>query len=88
MDRQNKVSVLHTLAAVLRRANLAENIQVIAKAKVPIVKFISSYGAWVLSRDIACAPDIGVVVGVAAGRLNSLWEHATGLRIAGGDRGG
>lgn len=45
MDKQNKVSVLHTLAAVLRRANLAENIQVISKAKVPIVKFISSYGA-------------------------------------------
>lgn len=44
MDRQNKVTVLHTLASVLRRANLAENIQVIAKAKVPIVKFISSYG--------------------------------------------
>lgn len=44
MEKQNKVSVLHTLAAVLRRANLAENIQVISKAKVPIVKFISSYG--------------------------------------------
>lgn len=44
MDRQSKSTVLHTLASVLRRANLAESIQVIAKAKVPIVKFVSSYG--------------------------------------------
>lgn len=67
MDRQNKVTVLHTLASVLRRANLAENIQVIAKAKVPIVKFISSYGKCLTMH----------LMGMDIVRV---WAHATRLR--------
>ncbi|CED83933.1 DNA polymerase sigma [Phaffia rhodozyma] len=63
MDRQNKVTVLHTLASVLRRANLAENIQVIARAKVPIVKFISSYGR--LPIDIS----LNQLNGISAGKI-------------------
>ena len=63
MDRQNKVTVLHTLASVLRRANLAENIQVIAKAKVPIVKFVSAYGR--LPIDIS----LNQLNGISAGKI-------------------
>ncbi|KAL7416891.1 hypothetical protein BDY24DRAFT_378617 [Mrakia frigida] len=63
MDRQNKVTVLHTLASVLRRANLAESIQVIAKAKVPIVKFVSAFGR--LPIDIS----LNQLNGISAGKI-------------------
>lgn len=44
MDRGNRKSVLYQLAQVLKRDGIADNVQVIAHAKVPIAKFRSTYG--------------------------------------------
>jgi non-canonical poly(A) RNA polymerase PAPD5/7 len=46
MDDQKRESVLRSMAACLRRNNLATNVQVIARAKVPIVKFVCTYGKY------------------------------------------
>lgn len=47
MEYQDKRRILYSLAHVLRKANITSNVQVIAKAKVPIVKFVTNLG-WFL----------------------------------------
>jgi DNA polymerase sigma len=44
MENVDKRKVLYSLAHCLRRMNITDNVQVIAKAKVPIIKFVTSYG--------------------------------------------
>lgn len=44
MERYDKRRILYSLAQVLRKANITSNVQVIAKAKVPIVKFVTNHG--------------------------------------------
>lgn len=44
MEYQDKRRILYSLAHVLRKANITSNVQVIAKAKVPIVKFVTNLG--------------------------------------------
>jgi non-canonical poly(A) RNA polymerase PAPD5/7 len=44
MERHEKKSVLYNLAQLLRHANIADNVSVIGKARVPIIKFVTSYG--------------------------------------------
>lgn len=44
MEMQRREGVLRSMAACLRRNNLATDVQVIAKAKVPIIKFVCTYG--------------------------------------------
>lgn len=58
-----KESTLHTLANLMRRAGITDRVKIIAKAKVPIIKFVTAYGRfWV---DIS----INQVNGVAAGEM-------------------
>lgn len=78
MAYSNKVSVLHSLAAVLRRAGITSNVTVIAKAKVPIVKFIMIHGRF--NVDISINQTNGVVGGkVIKGFLQSM--AGTGLAL-------
>ncbi|KAK0463566.1 uncharacterized protein EV420DRAFT_1096733 [Desarmillaria tabescens] len=44
MAYSNKVAVLHSLAATLKRANITDRVSIIAKARVPIVKFVTKLG--------------------------------------------
>lgn len=46
MDLQRRENVLRAMAACLRRNNLATDVQVIAKAKVPIIKFVCTHGRY------------------------------------------
>lgn len=46
MEVQRREGVLRSMAACLRRNNLAGDVQVIAKAKVPIIKFVCTYGKY------------------------------------------
>lgn len=46
IDYQRRESVLRSMAACLRRNNLATDVQVIAKAKVPIIKFVCTHGKY------------------------------------------
>lgn len=46
MEFQRREGVLRAMAACLRRNNLATDVQVIAKAKVPIIKFVCTHGRY------------------------------------------
>ncbi|TIB73973.1 Nucleotidyltransferase [Wallemia mellicola] len=63
VNQYNKQSMLHTMASMLRQANLAQSIQVISKARVPIIKFTSSFGGYPI--DIS----LNQTNGVDAGRM-------------------
>jgi non-canonical poly(A) RNA polymerase PAPD5/7 len=68
-------TTLHRLASLFRHYNIGTNIQVIAKAKVPIIKFVSTYGNFPV--DIS----INQVNGLAAGRIvNNFIKHMPALR--------
>ena len=55
--------ILYALAQLVRQACLTDNVRVIAKAKVPIIKFITTHGR--LSVDIS----INQKNGIAAGKM-------------------
>ena len=44
MAYSDKVTVLHALANTLKRAKIANKVTIISKAKVPIVKFVTTHG--------------------------------------------
>lgn len=46
MKSQNTPNILSTIASLLRKANLASNIQVLSKARVPIIKFVCNHGKY------------------------------------------
>lgn len=46
METQRREGVLRSMAACLRRNNLATDVQVIARAKVPIIKFVCTHGRY------------------------------------------
>ncbi|KIJ58324.1 hypothetical protein HYDPIDRAFT_102916 [Hydnomerulius pinastri MD-312] len=61
MAYSNKVNVLHALANTLKRARITSKVTVIARAKVPIVKFVTNFGR--LNVDISVNQGNGVVAG-------------------------
>ncbi|UZJ54703.1 hypothetical protein CBS101457_004023 [Exobasidium rhododendri] len=69
MDDQRRETVLRNIAACLRRNNLATDVQVIAKAKVPIVKFVCTYGKYKV--DIS----LNRMNGVDASHFVQDWLH-------------
>lgn len=75
MAYSDRVRVLHALANCMRRADIAEKVTVIAKAKVPIIKFITKIGRFAV--DIS----INQLNGVAAGRMvNRFIQELPALR--------
>lgn len=67
MEYQDKRRILYSLAHVLRKANITSNVQVIAKAKVPIVKFVTNLGRF--SVDISLNQSNGLKAGTVINRL-------------------
>lgn len=63
MEYSRTDKVLHALANVVKRAGLTDKVTIIAKAKVPIIKFITNYGRF--SVDIS----VNQKNGVAAGKM-------------------
>jgi non-canonical poly(A) RNA polymerase PAPD5/7 len=61
MAYSNKVTVLHALANTLKRAKITSKVTIIAKAKVPIVKFITTHGRF--NVDISINQANGLVAG-------------------------
>ncbi|KAF9512789.1 hypothetical protein BS47DRAFT_1393947 [Hydnum rufescens UP504] len=59
---RDKFSVLSKLASLLRRANITDNVEIIAKAKVPIIKFITSHGR--IPIDISINQTNGLTAGL------------------------
>lgn len=70
-----KTNVLQALAAAVRRAGIADKVSIIAKAKVPIVKFVTRHGRF--SVDIS----INQINGVKAGQMvNRFLDELPALR--------
>ncbi|KAI0031477.1 hypothetical protein K488DRAFT_23732, partial [Vararia minispora EC-137] len=63
MAYSDRIAVLQALATTLRRAGVTSKVTIIAKAKVPIVKFITTHGRFAV--DIS----VNQVNGIAAGRM-------------------
>ena len=61
MAYSDKITVLHALANTLRRSGITNRVTIIAKAKVPIVKFITTHGRF--NVDISINQENGVVSG-------------------------
>lgn len=71
MAYSDKTTVLHALANTLKRNGVTSHVTIIAKAKVPIVKFISAYGRFKV--DISINQDNGLFSGkIIAGFLCNL----------------
>jgi len=78
MAYSDKVAVLRALANVIKRARIASRVTIIAKAKVPIIKFVTIHGR--LNVDISINQGNGVVAGkIVNGFLNDM--HGCGLAL-------
>ncbi|KAG2150705.1 uncharacterized protein EDB93DRAFT_1249720 [Suillus bovinus] len=79
MAYSDKVNVLRTLANVIKRARIASKVTIIAKAKVPIIKFVTIYGR--LNVDISINQGNGVAAGnIVNGFLNDMRGCGFALR--------
>lgn len=79
MAYSDKVNVLRTLANIIKRARIASKVTIIAKAKVPIIKFVTNYGR--LNVDISINQGNGVVAGdIVNGFLNGMRGCGFALR--------
>lgn len=54
-------STLYRLAYILRRSNITDNVEVLAKTKVPIVKFVTSHGRFPVDISINQANGVSAV---------------------------
>ncbi|EST06226.1 PAP/25A-associated [Kalmanozyma brasiliensis GHG001] len=66
-------NALRTMAACLRRHNLATDVQVIAKAKVPIIKFVTTYAR--LKVDISLNHTNGLTTASYVNSWLRKWPH-------------
>lgn len=67
MESQSTPHVLSSLASLLRKHNLATQVQVLAKAKVPIVKFVCNHGKYRV--DIS----LNLTNGITAAKFVNNW---------------
>ncbi|KDQ61225.1 hypothetical protein JAAARDRAFT_124189 [Jaapia argillacea MUCL 33604] len=61
MAYSNKVTVLHALANVMKRSGITDKVSIIAKAKVPIIKFVTTHGRFSVDISINQANGLGAV---------------------------
>ncbi|TKY84949.1 hypothetical protein EX895_006029 [Sporisorium graminicola] len=73
MSNLRTQSALRTMAACLRRHNLATDVQVIAKAKVPIIKFVTTYAR--LKVDISLNHTNGLTTASYVNSWLRKWPH-------------
>lgn len=79
MAYSDKVNVLRTLANVIKRARIASKVTIIAKAKVPIIKFVTIHGR--INVDISINQGNGIVAGdIVNGFLNGMRGCGFALR--------
>ncbi|TDL24987.1 hypothetical protein BD410DRAFT_826904 [Rickenella mellea] len=63
----DKVSTLKTLANIVRRAGITDQVTIVAKAKVPIIKFVTTHGR--LAVDISINQANGIAAGIMVNRF-------------------
>ncbi|KAF8884822.1 hypothetical protein BD779DRAFT_1535701 [Infundibulicybe gibba] len=75
MAYSNKVNVLHALANCLKRSGITSRVTVIAKAKVPIVKFVTDHGRF--NVDISVNQENGIRSGnIIKGFMSDMIHHS------------
>jgi non-canonical poly(A) RNA polymerase PAPD5/7 len=78
MAYSDTVTVLHAIASTIRRAGITTKVTIIAKAKVPIVKFVTTHGR--LNVDISVNQGNGVVASrIVNGFLKDM--HGGGMAL-------
>jgi DNA polymerase sigma len=71
MAYSDRITVLHALANTLKRSRITDKVTIIAKAKVPIVKFVTTYGLFPV--DISINQENGLQAGrVVSGFLSEM----------------
>jgi non-canonical poly(A) RNA polymerase PAPD5/7 len=71
MAYSDRITVLHALANTLKRSGITDKVTIIAKAKVPIVKFVTTYGLFPV--DISINQENGLQAGrVVSGFLSEM----------------
>jgi len=71
MAYSDRVTVLHALAGTLKRSGITDKVTIIAKAKVPIIKFVTTHGFFPV--DISLNQQNGVEAGrVVSGFLSEM----------------
>ncbi|KAH9079320.1 hypothetical protein EDB83DRAFT_2540005 [Lactarius deliciosus] len=71
MAYSDRTTVLHALANTLKRGGITDKVTIVAKAKVPIVKFVTTHGYF--SVDISINQENGVEAGrVVSGFLSEM----------------
>jgi non-canonical poly(A) RNA polymerase PAPD5/7 len=79
MAYSDRIPVLHALANTIKRAQIASKVTIVAKAKVPIVKFVTTHGRF--NVDISINQANGVHAGkIVNGFLNDM-HGARGLAL-------
>jgi non-canonical poly(A) RNA polymerase PAPD5/7 len=79
MAYSKKVAVLSSLANTLKRAKITSRVSIIANAKVPIIKFVTTHGRF--NVDISINQENGVAAGkIINGFLEDM--HGTGKGLA------
>ena len=82
MAQNDRIFVLRSLANTLKRAQITNHVTIIAKAKVPIVKFVTIYGQF--NVDISINQGNGVHAGkIVNGFLNDMHGRGQGLVLRG-----
>jgi non-canonical poly(A) RNA polymerase PAPD5/7 len=77
MAYSDKSTVLHLLANTLKRNGITSHVTIIAKAKVPIVKFVTTHGRFKV--DISINQGNGLVSGkIISGFLKDMFPSANG----------
>ncbi|KAL5529593.1 hypothetical protein ACEPAG_5578 [Sanghuangporus baumii] len=67
LENADKVTALRSLANIVRRTGITDKVTLISKAKVPIIKFVTSYGR--LAVDISINQSNGVQAGEMINRF-------------------
>ncbi|KAI0005940.1 hypothetical protein BJV74DRAFT_760958 [Russula compacta] len=71
MMYSDRITVLHALANTLKRAGITDKVTIIAKAKVPIIKFVTTHGYFPV--DISINQENGIESGkVVSGFLSEM----------------
>ena len=80
MAYSDKVTVLRALANTLKHAQIANKVTIIAKAKVPIIKFVTTHGR--LNVDISINQANGINAGkIVSGFLKDMHGIEQGLAL-------
>jgi non-canonical poly(A) RNA polymerase PAPD5/7 len=75
MAHSRRENTLHHLANTVRRAGLTSKVTIIAKAKVPIIKFVTDQAYGAFNVDMSVNQPNGIVAGEVVNRFLESWER-------------